>query len=137
MDQRVEAFFKRYEKAILESDTDVIGSLYADVFMFGGPQGVQSVKKEDFLKVIPRRKAWFASVGLVNSRLERVEDASLDARYSLVKTVWRMSFEKSGAKKDIETRASYVLEHRGDSFQTILQIDDQDLTARVKELGLA
>jgi len=136
MNQPVEAFFKRYERAISESDTAVIGSLYADVFMYAGPQGVQPVKKEDFLKVIPKRRAWLTSMGLTESLLDRVEQSSLDAKYTIAKTWWRMTFEKNGERKQIETRATYVLEQKGDSFQIVFQIDHQDLAARVKDIGL-
>lgn len=102
-----------------------------------GGQGVQSVKKEDFLKVIPRRKAWFSSMGMVSSQLGRLEHTSLDARYSLVKTDWKIAVEKSGHKQQVETWATYVLEQKDGSLQIFFQIDHQDLAARVKELGLA
>jgi len=49
--QLVRAFFERFERANLSSDVATIGSLYADTFLFGGPSGVQAVKKEDFPSV--------------------------------------------------------------------------------------
>ncbi len=54
MDQRVKEFFLQYERANSSGDVSAIGGLYADIFMFGGPKGVQSVKKDDFLRVIPK-----------------------------------------------------------------------------------
>jgi hypothetical protein len=44
MNQRVKEFFLQYERAT-SSDVSEIGGLYADTFMFGGPNGVQAVKK--------------------------------------------------------------------------------------------
>ena len=64
MDQRVKEFFLRYEGANSSSDVTEISALYAETFMFGGPAGVQAVKKEDFLKVVPKRKTYFLSMGL-------------------------------------------------------------------------
>src|SRR4051812_37747884 len=73
MDQRVKQFFLKYEKANSSSDIYGIGGLYADTFMFGGPNGVQAVKKEDFLKVVPKMKAHFSSMGLSETQLQTVE----------------------------------------------------------------
>jgi len=46
----VESFFIGYETANAISDMEQIAACYADVFMFGGADGVQCVKKEDFRK---------------------------------------------------------------------------------------
>src|SRR5262249_4141731 len=74
----VESFFAGYEAANAIFDVDRIAACYADVFMFGGPDGVRCVTKEDFLKVLPRRKEFFRSRGLVSSKLESLETSALD-----------------------------------------------------------
>ena len=61
--------------------------------MFGGPAGVQP-SRERFRESAPRRKEYFESLGLVSSRLERLEASTLDSKYALVKVVWRMRFER-------------------------------------------
>jgi ketosteroid isomerase-like protein len=138
MNQTTEAFFKQFEQAISESDVSAIAAQYADAFMFGGPQGVQSIKKDDFLKVIPRRREYFASIGLVESKVTSIDATSLDSKYLLAKTAWRMTFEKpAGFKSGIETSATYILERTGEKLTIVFQIDHQDLVAKVKELGLA
>ena len=138
MSDRTEVFLNQYERAISNSDVTAIAAHYADVFMFGGPQRTQCVRKEDFLKLVPKRKEWFASIGLVDSRANLVNEAALDSKFSLVKTAWRMTFEKSvGVRQDVETSATYILEWKGDTPRIVFQIDHQDLTAKVKELGLA
>ena len=45
VDQQVKAFLETYAKANSSSDFSVIGSLYADVFMFAGPNGVSNRPK--------------------------------------------------------------------------------------------
>ena len=138
MNQTTEAFFKQYEKAISESDVSVIAAQYADAFMFGGPQGVRSINKDDFLKVVPRRREYFASIGLLESKLTSIDETSLDSKYLLARTVWRMTFERSaGFKSEIVASATYILERAGEKFVIVFQIDHQDLNAKVKELGLA
>ncbi|HZR66697.1 MAG TPA: hypothetical protein VFA85_16265 [Terriglobales bacterium] len=136
MDTKVREFFARYEQANAEFEVAEIASLYADVFLFGGPKGAQSIKKDDFIKVLPRRKEFFKSIGLVSSKVERIETSELDSHYILAKVVWRMLIErKDKAPADIQTSASYLLFNSANSFQIVLQVDHQDLAGRIQELG--
>lgn len=132
----VEDFFRRYEQANNDFDVDLIARLYADTFMFGNPQGVQAVKKEDFVKVLPRRKDFIKAAGLLSSHVDSVETLELDSKYMLVKTVWNMSFRtNNGSNVNRKTLATYVLSNIGDSFEIVFQLDHQDLMAIVQELG--
>lgn len=138
MNQTTQAFFKQYEQAISESDVSAIATRYGDAFMFGGPQGVRAIKKDDFLKAVPRRREYFASIGLLESKVISIDETSLDPKYLLVKTVWSMTFAKpTASNKEIRTSATYILERIGDGLVIVFQIDHQDLTEKVKELGLA
>lgn len=133
----VRSFFTRYEAANTIFDVEQIAACYSEIFMFGGPTGVQCVKKEDFLKVLPRRKEFFRSRGLVSSNIDSLADSTLDSKYTLVKVIWNMRFDRS-ASEPIYTQnaASYILSRANDGFQIVFQIDHQDLTKRVQELGL-
>jgi len=136
MNLPIDGFLRDYEDAISRSDASAIAAQYSDVFMFADPQGVRPVRKEDFLKAIPRRKEWFTSIGLTQSKLISADEMRLDSRYSLVKTVWKMSFgESSGLGQDIETSATYVLEWTDGTVRIVFQIDHQDLAARVRDLA--
>ncbi|HKW18566.1 MAG TPA: hypothetical protein VJO35_13750 [Terriglobales bacterium] len=134
MDDKVREFFARYERANAEFNVTEIASLYAEVFLFGGPQGAQSIKKDDFVKVLPRRKDFFKSVGLVSSKVERVETSALDSNYILAKVVWKMRIERA-TPAEIETSATYLLWNSASSLQIVFQVDHQDLAATIRELG--
>jgi hypothetical protein len=133
----VKSFFTAYEAANAIFDVEQIADCYADVFMFGGPEGVQCVKKEDFVKVLPRRKEFFRSRGLVSSNIGSLEASTLDSKYTLVKVIWNMRFDR-GASEPIysQNAASYILSRTDDRPQIVFQIDHQDLGKRVQELGL-
>ena len=133
----VESFFTGYETANAIFDMEQIAACYADVSMFGGADGVQCVKKEDFLKVLPRRKEFFRSRGLVSSNIDSLEASTLDSRYTLVKVIWNMCFDR-GAGKPIysQNAASYILSRTDDRSRIVFQIDHQDLGKRAQELGL-
>ena len=131
----VEEFFRRYEQANRDFDLQLIAKLYADTFMFGNQQGVQAVKKEDFMKVLPRRKEFMKTAGLLSSRVDSAEVSALDSRYILAKTVWNMRFRTTnGAEVTRKTSATYILSTTGDSFEIVFQLDHQDLMKIVQEL---
>jgi hypothetical protein len=102
--------------------------------MFGGPNGVHAVKKEDFLKVVPKMKAHFSSLGLSETLLQTVDANPLDSKYLLAKVAWRMNFRNSSGSKHVNAFATYILlRGRGDALSIVFQIDHQDLASVIKE----
>src|SRR4029434_8482709 len=85
----VRKFFVDYERSINASNSEdgpeLIASRYSDPFMFSGPQGAQAVKKEDFLKALPKRQWFFKTVGLTSSTIRSLEETRLDDSYVMVK----------------------------------------------------
>jgi hypothetical protein len=131
----VSSFFATFEKSISESDVTTVGTLYADVFMFGGPRGVQTVKKDDFLKLLPKRKEYFASMGLGKSTVASIDEIPLDAKYTMARVVWRMTLKiSSEVSKQFETKATYILEIKDDTPVIVMQLDHQDLGEKVNAL---
>lgn len=133
----INEFFSDYERANAKFEVQRIAAFYADVFMFADPQGVQSVKKEDFVRVLPKRKEFFKSVGLVSSKIESLETSKLDSKYVLAKVVWKMRFERStGDNIDSRNSTTYILSETSNSFQIVFQLDHQNLMKVVQDLGL-
>jgi ketosteroid isomerase-like protein len=134
VDQGVEECFLQYEEGTSSSDVSGISALYADIFMFGGPNGVQAVNKEDFLKVVPKMKAYFSSMGLTETQLGSVEATSLDSKYLFAKVEWKMRLQNSSGSRTLETFATYILVRgNGDALSIAFQIDHQDLASMIKE----
>ena len=134
----VKEFFGIYEQANRNFDMQLIAKLYADSFMFGTPQGVQAIKKDDFVKVLPRRKEFMKTAGLLSSSLDSVQASRLDSKYVLVKTVWNMNFRShDGGTVARKTSATYVLSAISDTFEIVFQLDHQDLMKIVQELNAA
>ncbi|MGO9932797.1 MAG: hypothetical protein ACLPV8_13425 [Steroidobacteraceae bacterium] len=135
MSTAVANFFAIYEKSISELALTAVGALYSDVFMFGGPRGVQPVKKEDFLKLLPGRKTYFKSIGLGNATVASIEEISLDPKYILARVVWKMTLTNSDeTSRQFEARTTYILEIKNEAPVIIMQLDHQDLADRVNEL---
>lgn len=133
MDELVKAFFETYEKANSTSDFAAIGDLYAETFLFAGREAAQAVRKTDFLKVMPRMKDHFASLGLTGTRLSSVETTHLGSRYALAKVGWAMTLRTAnGHVKDFDAFATYVLQRSDhDKLSILFQLDHQDLAAVV------
>ena len=133
----VREFFEDYERGSNALDLELLASRYSDSFTFASPQGVQAIKKEDFLKVLPRRKEFFKTVGLTSSKIQRLEETRLDNNYIMVKVYWNMRFEKDPEQPIInQISATYILYQQEDLLRIVFQLDHQDLMKRVQDLGL-
>jgi len=135
--EAVRRFFSDYVKAADSLDLAFLGSAYSDSFLFAGPSGTQTVKRDDFLRVLPRRKEFFLGAGLKSSLIQSLEETRLDDSYVMVKTRWSMRFDKVDAPPVvIESAATYVLRREGDAVRIVFQLDHQDLMQRIRDLGL-
>jgi hypothetical protein len=133
----VQDFFARYERGTNGHDPDFPAAFYGDSFLFAGPAGAQAVQKADFLKVLPRRAAFFQTIGLTATTLQRLDETRLDDHYVQVAVVWQMRFEKDPAHPLLDDNsATYVLHQHADGLRIVFQLDHQDLMARVVALGL-
>lgn len=129
-------FFNKFQTANEKFDLELIGSCYADEFLFGQPQGVKVVKKEDFLRVLPKRKEFFKNTGQQSSSLISLQEKILDENYVEVKTEWKILYKKDEKVIENFISATYILCKKDEVFQIVVQIDHQDLMKRVQELGL-
>lgn len=136
--ERVKKFFDEYESRLSRFDVAAIAALYGDSFLFAGPQGTQAVRKDDFVKVLPKRQAFFRSVGLQSSTVVALEEAGFDARCVLVNARWRLQFGSTQTPTSaLDVCATYLLQQQPDGLRIVFQLDHDDLTKRVQELGLA
>lgn len=135
--ERVKAFFDHYELNIRAADPAVIAAQYGESFVFAGPQGTQAVKRDDFVKVLPKRQGFFKSAGLRSSTVVALEETSVDDCCVLVKAQWKLRFEPAGMPAcDIDVSALYLLEQYPDGLRIVFQRDYDDLTKRLRELGI-
>jgi hypothetical protein len=89
------------------------------------------------LSVLPKQREFLKSVGLVSFKINSLEASKLDSKYVLVKAVWQMRFQRGASEPvDSQNSTTYVLSAVGDSLRIVLQVDDQDLMKKVRDLGL-
>jgi hypothetical protein len=134
---RVRTFFDQFESSIAGSDPAAMAAQYGESFMFAGPQGVQAVRRDDLVKVLPKRQSYFKSLGLRSSRVVGLEEASVDERSVLVKAQWRMQFgSEAAAVSELDVFSTYLLHEQPDGLRIVFQLDHDDLSKRVQQLGL-
>src|SRR5258708_5163182 len=133
--ERVKAFFATYESNIGGADPATIAAQYGESFVFAGPQGTQAVKRDDFVRVLPKRQAFFTSLGLRSSRVVSLVEASVDDRCVLVRAQWKIAFEAAGAA--VGGSSTYFLPGPPGGLRIVFSLDHDDLTKRVQQLGLA
>jgi hypothetical protein len=133
----VRALFEAYARATASADPAFFATAYGETFMFAGPATVQAVKRDDFLKVVPKRRTFFAAVGLTATDVSSIDERPLDQHHLLVRVGWTFRFERHPARPIVEEgAATYVLRRQDSGLQIVFQLDHQDLTRRVQELGL-
>jgi hypothetical protein len=133
----VRRFFEEYERHTNALDPEQLASRYSEAFMFADPYGTRTVKREEFLQVLPKRAGFFKAIGLASSTVHAIEETRLDPNYVLAKVYWKVHFEKEAMRpvKD-EISATYLLHQQNDGLRIVFQLDHQDLVKRVQDIGL-
>lgn len=135
---KLAAFFADYEQVTQTPGSDRVSRLYAESFLFAGPDGARTLSRDELRKVAPKREGYFKTLGLTASRIVDLQEQALDERYSLVRAEWRMTFTSPDTDpRDVTLAATYLLSDTPDGPRIVLQIDHQDFVERVRELGLA
>jgi hypothetical protein len=78
--EMVRKFFEDYERGVNASDHELLSAKYNDLFVFVSPHGVQVIKKDDFVKVLPKRHGFLRTVGLLEPRDGRAANVRTSIR---------------------------------------------------------
>lgn len=131
-------FFARYEEGANTFDPELMGSLYMAEFMAGDPNGVSCGKNDDKLKAaFVQRKSFFESIGFKRAKLLNVDATPLDARYTMAKVHWQMTFEKDPGKPlDFRFFITYFLFDPGSGPKAAFWISHEDEQKVMRDAGL-
>ena len=136
-ESRVGRFFRSYARVSAGEDTTAMAAQFADVFMAAGPQGAQAVKAGDFALALPRRKQLFDRLGCRPAELVGFEEWPLDARYTMAKTRWRLSFVRGEEEvREVQVDSVFIVDGGGDDLRIVFYLANQDIFAVLKERGI-
>lgn len=117
----VARFLRNYERLNSEGNVAALVALFADPFMAAGPNGVQCVRTEDFARALPKRIELFRSFGCESTSLAPFTEATLDDRFAMVETRWRMAFRREGeAAKEALADGLYLIDMGGATPKIVL-----------------
>jgi hypothetical protein len=73
-------FVEVYERGVNASDHELLIATYNDLFVFASPHGVQVIKKDDLVKVLPKRHGFSRVAGLFEPRDGRAANVRTSIR---------------------------------------------------------
>lgn len=135
MNEDVKKLFTEYERLFHVLDVAGQAVFFADSFISAGPRGAIAQSKAEFLKMAEQAAAFYKSVGQTSAKILSIEETPISNEYSLVRTHWATTFQKT-EMKTVEFDVSYVVQRVGEEPKIILFITHQDEQQAMKELGL-
>lgn len=131
----IKKLFTEYAAAFAALDFRKQAGFFADTFIMAGPHGVVSENKSEFLKKASKAADFYKRVGQTSAKLISLHETPISDQFSLVKTHWGVTFQKTGDRL-IEFDVSYLVQTNGSEPKIILAIAHQDEQQAMKELGL-
>jgi hypothetical protein len=133
----IEQFLRAYLDAGNALDLEAIGKVYHDPFMFAGPAGVRVVPVQPFLSALPKRRAFFDSVGQRGTQLVSFNETILDDRYALVEAKLRMRFEP-GDREPVEALlgSTFVLFDDGATRRIVFHLESEGVEQALRDRGI-
>ena len=137
VDSPITRFFRDFERHASGTDAANQAAQFGDSFLAAGSQGAQCVRAGDFALALPKRKALFDKLGCQATELVSLEEISLDARYTLVRTGWRMEFEQpNGNSQNILVSSVFIVDVGAPEFKIIFYLANQDIFSILKDRGI-
>ena len=131
-------FFDAFARQSNADDAQAQAAQFADAFLAAGPQGAQCVRSSDFALALPKRKQLFDSLGCQSTTLVSLDETALDARYVLVRTSWRMTFNRSNADPEhVLADSTFIVDTGSAEFKIVLYLANQDIMQVLKERAIA
>jgi len=126
----METFFRNHER---NSNSDSIAPLisqFADVFMVGGAQGAQVVEAIAFALAVPKRKKQFDEMGWQSTELVSLRETTLNGRYTMAETRWRMTFaSEDQSPEEVQVDSTFIVYNGGEEPKIIMYLPHGDALA--------
>jgi hypothetical protein len=115
-----------------------MSSLYTTEFLAGDPNGVACGRNDEALRdAIVGRKAFFQQIGFRRARILHVEATALDAKYTMARVHWHMTFEKEpGHPLDFKFFITYFLYETESGLKAAFWISHEDEQRVMRQAGL-
>ena len=130
-------FFQALEQETIAGNFPALAERFSETFLAASPSGAKVAQRSLFAQVLPARKQQFEKMGKSSTKLISLEKTPLDARYTLAKTRWQLTFARDGQEpQEVFADSTYVVDTGAEPFQIILYLTSQDLPKVLAERGI-
>jgi len=133
----VRDFFRRYQSAGEDLDSEALASLFSGVFMSLDANSATAVSPQALLAALPRRKQLFEAIGSDGLELADISEMPLDDLHTLVRTSWRLRMRSQAPRDPIFLLSSFILRREDGLWRIVLYLNHQDLNKLFSELAPA
>jgi predicted DsbA family dithiol-disulfide isomerase len=131
----LERFFREYERYANLGDAEGTASLFAEVFLAADPAGARAVSAAQLGAGVSQRKKLLESLGSRSTELISLEQRTLDDRYVLATTKWKVGFDRE-EMKELMLESSFVVHRSEAGPRIVFYLAHQSLMDVLKERGL-
>jgi hypothetical protein len=135
--QSIAQFFQGLEEETANGNMAALAERFSESFLAASPSGAKVAQRTVFAETMPSRKQAFDKLGCRSTRLVSVETTVLDARYTLARTRWQLTFARDGqGPQEVFADSTYIVDTGEEPFQIILYLTSQDLPKVLAECGI-
>jgi MMPL family len=124
----VRAFFRRYERAAADLDSEALTSSFWDVFLSLDASSAAVVSHEALLAALPRRKQLFEAIGSDGLELTDISEMPLDDLHTLVRTSWHLRMRNQALRDPVYLLSTFILRQDDGAWRIVLYLNHQDMT---------
>jgi hypothetical protein len=133
----IEDFFQALEQETATGNFAALAERFSESFLAASPGGAKIAQRSVFTQSMPSRKQAFDKLGCTSTRLISLETTALDARYTMAKSRWQLTFVRGGREpQEVFADSTYIVDTGAEPFQIILYLTSQDLPSVLAERGI-
>jgi len=137
LSEAIETFFREYEKNTNLADAERLASQFADTFMAADPSGARVVQAADLRAAISRRQQLFASLGCRSTTLLSLHETKMDDRHVMVRTEWRMQFDRGlDGLEEVRLPSTFIVHRSGEALRIVFYLTHENLMTVLRDRGL-
>jgi hypothetical protein len=133
----VRDFFRRYQKAADELDSEVLASLFSGVFMSLDVNSATALSPQALLAALPRRRQLFEGIGSDGLELADISEMPLDDLHTLVRTSWRLRMRDRALRDPVFLLSTFILRREDGVWRIAVYLSHQDLNRLFSDLARA
>jgi hypothetical protein len=133
----VRAFFRRYERAAEDLDSEALTSLFCAEFMSLDASSATALSPQALLAALPRRKQLLESIGSDGLELADISEMPLDDLHTLVRTSWNLRLRNRPPRDPVCLRSTFILRKDDRAWRIVLYLNHQDMNKLFNELAPA